>query len=293
MSEDDLEQVTGLDRKQLSPVFTRLVGLRLVKSNKTTLTKKGKVVAHILENIHEHEMEVAIDRHYHYKYKSLGIFLIPNDELILKPSDAIKLPQVKEIRYGKQEDCFKQSERLQRHLPTLLPKLVPESENILSELGDKWGTEWDVSVRATDDTKGLCTKLKLKKYEEIQEDVYFNLYTPLTLLKTNYTPPEGFKWDKLAIPSMLMSVFSESDDEIYDKDYSVTDTSMGEILLSDDNNSIDQEYAKALIDNSLQLSNSSSDLFSRQYHFSKAWQTHPYSYDELINGFNFNAFVRI
>ncbi|KGJ91607.1 hypothetical protein [Thalassotalea sp. ND16A] len=289
-----IEDVTGLSQMQLTPVIGRLRGLDLL--NHDGITPKGKMLAYILRHVHDKELTLALDRHYHYTYKDIDMLLVPSSSSELKdiPLDALVIPEAKPFKHSKTEDCFAQEERFQQKLPELLPKVIPEFEALLPQLGARWGVEWSVTVRQVDKNKGICHSLPLKSYLNIsgQDKTHLTLYTPALVLSTKFTFAEGFDWgDNLSPAEEISTVYSEIDDQIYNQNNAVT-ISDPDFSLQGEPESLYQDVAQEMIKTSITQLNDEHELFSRNHSFTNAWQQHQYTYQELMDNLTHPDVIR-
>lgn len=283
---EDVKQVTGLQSHQLHPIIERLQGLRLL-SHKCELTESGQTLAYILRHIHEKSLQLAIDQHYNEGLDY--ILLLPVDSARLQnlPTNAIKTPRPKRLRTNPEEDEYLQSQRVQRKLPELLPKLIPEFENIIPHLGKRWGIEWDIKIERDKENsgKGVCLNVELKSHQEKSFTENNNkqeilcLFTPLLLLETRFSFPKGLDFENNA-PAAKVSIYSESDDCIY-HDYSVVSTYAEEDMIYNNDSDL-EEYAIPLMDDTVSRLTDDHQCYSRTYEFSKKWQHHEYSYRDII-----------
>lgn len=289
-----VEEVTGLNQTQLTSVIERLKGLQLL--NEDGITAKGKMLAYILRHVHDKELTLGLDRHYHHSYKDIDMLIVPGDSSELKdiPQDVLVIPEVSQVRYNVIEDCFAQAERFQRKLPELLPKLIPEFEALLSQLGERWGLEWNVTIRQFDKNKGLCQSLPLKTYLNIKEQdkSHLILYTPALVLNTRFTLGEGFDWDdNVTPPEDVCTVYSDVDEQIYVHN-NVVALPDPDFTLQGKTDSFNQDVAKNMITSRSSRLNTDHELFSRNHSFTNAWQQHQYTYHELMDNLIHSDLIR-
>lgn len=289
-----IEEITDLSQVQLFSVIERLKGLQLL--NEDGITAKGKMLAYILRHVHDKELTLGLDRHYHHSYNDIDMLIVPGESSELKniPQNVFVIPAVRQARYNITEDCFAQAARFQRKLPELLPKLIPEFETLLSQLGERWGLEWNVTIRQIDKNKGLCQSLPLKMYLNIKEQdkTHLILYTPALVLNTRFTLAEGFDWDdNLTPPEDVCTVYSDVDKQIYEHN-NVVASSNPEFTLQGETYSLNLDVAKNMITSGSSQLNTGHELFSRNHSFTKAWQLHQYTYHELMDNLIHSDLIR-
>lgn len=295
---DQIEEITNLKPCQLENIVDRLRGLGLL--NDKYITPKGQMLAYIANHLHDVALELAIDRHYHFKHGELDMMLIENCSTGLQdiPPGAQLVPEPTHLRKSKLEDCFAQSERLQRRLTELLPILIPEFEEILPSLGERWGVEWDVDVRQFSKNKGLHQSLLIKPYSKAipLEESHLTLTSPVLVLKTQFGFAEGLDWGPVLedVPSPLISVYSEIEQRIYSEDYSL-ETPDEEYFLQVTEKPLNEnvQVAQELIMYNNSKLTCQHQIFSKYHMFSLARQAHQYSYRELADNLNHPDLIRL
>jgi len=283
----DIEEVTGLSEIQINPVVDRLKALDLIGHDESCLSKSGKRIAYILENIHNKQLPLYIDQNYAARNSDWFIALKGNDHLINISKDTITVPPPRSVTFNHIEDCFRQGQRFQSNHYEILPSLIPEFNQLIDDSSNVWGQEWDVIFRskAGDKIMGIPVELELKKsndFEEINNGKTLCLYTELLRLTVNFTFPSGVNFSEFEEVKPITLVHSDSDQVIYDSIHFETKPDGGHLLYNEDV-SDEKENALNLLAHSLTFIEEDMQLYSRECTFDTGWQLHEYSYSEVIN----------
>lgn len=274
---DDFELITGLSKKQLSPVWERLKGLRLIDSQGQLTKPSGESIAYILEYLHQKTVYFWLDRR--YKDEKRAMLMIAGDSLLVNelPKAAIKI-EPKSSEWDWDTECFSQIERLRKRIQDILPWLFPE----VNELPNfKWGQEWELDLRIDKDyvdVDGYGLPIELALTTQPIEKPVISLFTKVLALETHFELAQGIDFGTtLECPQLFKFQYSFAEEYFYSDLHYVDNADSNSILecLEDID---DKEIAIELLKMCHEATDEHYSIFNRLHNFYNVWQQHDASW---------------
>jgi predicted transcriptional regulator len=308
----DIEEVTGLSDAQIRPIADRLKSLGLIDKSDNVLSEAGERAAYILENIHNEKINLYVDQNYSSQNHDWFIAIEGQNALEEISASCFTVPFPRRVSFNRFEDCFKQSQRFQKNYLEILPKILPEFNQVIEDYRSIWKEEWDVTFRspACDKRMGIPIDLELKNYtvtEEISSKAISSternakarnaentlyLYTELLRLRVQFSLPQGIDFGAIETIEPKSFIYSDNDNEIYDEVGFEADVDEEKRLYSQ-GRCDSKQNALNLLAHSITCMDEDDQLYSRKNVFDKGWQRHEYTYEEVISSITTSKVIRI
>lgn len=270
---EDLESITRLSEKQLSPVIERLKGLGLIDFQGKLTPNYGEPIAYILENLHQKNIQLWLDQRYHSEKRTMLMFRDNSTCIKSIPKNAIKI-ESKKREWDRNADCFYQSERLRRSIQTVLPWLFPEFEKLPNLEKMKWGQEWELELSVIDDefSKNCGLPIALKFLSEMPEKSVVSVFTKVLALETHFELAQGIDFNSLLIcPPPLKFQYSFTEEAMY-SDLSYIESLNSDNVLESPEDLDNKEAAMDLLALCHEKTDENYSMFNRLHKFSIGWQ---------------------
>lgn len=276
---NDFELITGLSKQQLSPVWERLKGLRLIDSQGQLTKPSGESIAYILENLHQKTVCFWLDRRYHTEKRAM--LMIKGDSYLVNELSKVVIKEPKEAEWEWDTDCFYQSERLRKSIHDVLPWLFQAFEQLPNIETIKWGQEWELDLQPEKKDKGCGLPIKLELSHQILEKPAISLFTRVLTLETCFEFAQGIDFSQsIECPKPLKFQYSFIESEFYQDLPYVAEVDL-DMTIETPSAPTNRDIAMQMLTLCHKETNEEYSKFNRQHSFREVWQQNDISWQQV------------
>lgn len=283
--------ITGLTKRQLLPVLTRLQELRII-DDYFILSPQGHMLVKWLQHLHDKPCYIWLDAQYRTHNFWCNDTLIPEviDTTTHYMIDAIYPDNKESLQnfWGTQdwnEDCERQKRRLLEHHYFYFSHIFNTFHDCFGE-SDFFEKEWELNIKYSppEVEKVYAISCYLSPQNlYTSNDGKYKLLSPVLCLETNYSLPDGF-------PSLLQD--KQPENTLIMMSFSGVDFLPEQLLDESQCTKFDAKWCWPNVDET-DIQNTVSTLlkqinhlpdigFNRQYHLSQKWQPLSFNRDILL-----------